>query len=48
MSEKDWMDVSEEMFNEVFKDSPLKRAKYKGIKRNVQFLKKIPDEPGFG
>lgn len=42
MSEKDWMDISEEMFNEVFKDSPLKRTKYKGIKRNVQFLKKNP------
>ncbi|HET6243227.1 MAG: tRNA epoxyqueuosine(34) reductase QueG [Bacteroidetes bacterium] len=40
MSGNDWRDMSEEIFNEVFKDSPLKRAKFNGIKRNVDFIKK--------
>ncbi|MDQ3192764.1 MAG: tRNA epoxyqueuosine(34) reductase QueG [Bacteroidota bacterium] len=44
MNEKDWQNVTEEIFNDVFRDSPLKRAKFSGVKRNVDFLKKqIPD-----
>ncbi|MEJ7766508.1 MAG: tRNA epoxyqueuosine(34) reductase QueG [Chitinophagaceae bacterium] len=35
----DWEEFSEEAFKKVFKDSPLKRSKYPGIKRNLQFLK---------
>jgi epoxyqueuosine reductase len=37
---KDWEEITEEAFNKTFKDSPLKRAKFKGIKRNLEFLKK--------
>jgi epoxyqueuosine reductase len=37
-SAKDWEDLSEESFRQVFKHSPLKRAKFKGIQRNLEFL----------
>ncbi|MGQ7946325.1 tRNA epoxyqueuosine(34) reductase QueG [Flavobacterium sp. WC2509] len=39
MSKKDWLEITEETFKKVFKDSPLKRSKFDGIKRNVNFLK---------
>lgn len=38
-SESDWDDLTEEKFKEIFRHSPLKRAKFKGIKRNLKFLK---------
>lgn len=38
MSKKDWKEVTEETFKIVFKNSPLKRAKFQGIKRNIDFL----------
>jgi epoxyqueuosine reductase len=37
-SQKDWDELTEEKFKIIFKDSPLKRSKYSGIKRNLQFL----------
>jgi epoxyqueuosine reductase len=36
---KDWEEITEEAFNKIFRESPLKRTKFNGIKRNVQFLK---------
>lgn len=39
LSTKDWEEMSEEAFKTIFKNSPLKRSKYKGIQRNVKFLK---------
>lgn len=38
MSKKDWIEITEETFKSVFKNSPLKRAKFQGIKRNIDFL----------
>tara|TARA_R110000868_G_scaffold239713_3_gene494165 strand:- start:3862 stop:4626 length:765 start_codon:yes stop_codon:yes gene_type:complete len=38
-SKKDWNEITEETFNAVFKDSPLKRSKFQGIKRNIDFIK---------
>jgi len=35
---KDWEEITEEVFNKVFKNSPLKRTKYSGFKRNLNFL----------
>lgn len=35
---KDWEELTEEKFKIIFSDSPLKRSKFKGIKRNLQFL----------
>ncbi len=34
-----WEELTEENFKEIFKHSPLKRSKYKGIKRNLHFIK---------
>nr|WP_315250273.1 tRNA epoxyqueuosine(34) reductase QueG [uncultured Flavobacterium sp.] len=38
MSKKDWIEITEETFKKVFKDSPLKRSKFHGLKRNTLFL----------
>ena len=35
----DWEAITEESFKLIFKDSPVKRTKYNGIKRNLQFIK---------
>ena len=34
----DWEDLTEDSFKIIFKDSPLKRAKFQGIKRNLKFI----------
>lgn len=39
MSKKDWEEITEEVFQRVFQKSPVKRTKYSGLKRNVDFLK---------
>ncbi|TDD96538.1 tRNA epoxyqueuosine(34) reductase QueG [Flavobacterium cellulosilyticum] len=39
MSKKDWDEITDETFNMVFKNSPLKRTKFSGINRNIDFLK---------
>jgi epoxyqueuosine reductase len=39
MSKNDWDEITEETFKAVFKNSPLKRAKFQGLKRNIEFLK---------
>lgn len=36
---EDWKEISGEIFSKTFKDSPLSRAKYEGIKRNLDFLR---------
>ena len=36
---KEWEELSEEAFKKIFKHSPISRAKFKGIKRNLTFLK---------
>lgn len=38
MNEKDWKELTEETFNNVFKNSALKRTGYKGLKRNISFV----------
>jgi len=38
-STNDWEELTEESFKILFKDSPLKRPKYAGIKRNLRFIK---------
>ncbi|MFQ3574899.1 MAG: tRNA epoxyqueuosine(34) reductase QueG [Cytophagales bacterium] len=36
---KDWEELSEETFKKAFKNSPLKRAKFEGLKKNLEFSK---------
>lgn len=38
MKRKDWMEMTEEVFEDRFKKSPLKRAGYLGLIKNVSFL----------
>ena len=38
-SQNDWHEMTEQVFDRVFKDSPVKRTKFKGLKRNLAFLK---------
>ena len=39
-NEKDWEELTEDGFKKIFAGSPLKRAKFQGIKRNLHFIKK--------
>jgi len=39
-SKDDWEELTEETFGKVFQKSAVKRAKYKGLMRNIRFLKK--------
>jgi epoxyqueuosine reductase len=36
----DWKELTEEVFDRVFKHSPLKRTKHAGLKRNIEFVLK--------
>ncbi len=38
LSSGEWAAMSEEAFRKIFRHSPLKRAKYAGIQRNLSFL----------
>jgi epoxyqueuosine reductase len=38
MTRKDWIEITEEVFQSIFKKSAVKRAKYDGIKRNINFV----------
>ena len=39
MNKRDWQELTEDTFKKVFKKSPVKRAKFVGLKRNIDFLK---------
>ena len=39
MRKSDWENLTEEQFRTVFKASPVKRTKYKGLIRNIGFVK---------
>lgn len=39
LSKKEWQEMSKEFYDELFKRSAVKRTKYNGLKRNVEFLK---------
>jgi len=38
MTDKDWVALTEQRFNELFEGSAVKRTKYNGLKRNIEFL----------
>ena len=38
-SKKDWEEITDGVFKKVFKNSPVKRTKFEGLKRNINFLK---------
>ncbi|WP_298307873.1 tRNA epoxyqueuosine(34) reductase QueG [Flavobacterium sp.] len=38
-SKRDWDEITNDTFNKVFKNSAVKRTKFEGFKRNINFLK---------
>ncbi|KAA1245132.1 tRNA epoxyqueuosine(34) reductase QueG [Aquimarina sp. RZ0] len=40
MTQKDWEEITQEVFSKVFQKSAVKRTKFSGLTRNIQFLKK--------
>jgi len=38
MKKNEWEELSEDLFQDFFKKTALKRTKYKGLKRNIKFL----------
>lgn len=39
MKKGDWEDITQEVFSTIFKNSAVKRTKFKGLSRNIEFLK---------
>ena len=37
---EEWKELTQELFSEIFKKSPVKRTKFAGLKRNIEFLNK--------
>lgn len=40
MKQQDWQELTEETFRVIFKHSAVKRTKYKGLMRNVNYIKR--------
>ena len=40
MSKNEWLEITKETFDKVFKDSAVKRTGYDGLKRNIKFIKR--------
>ena len=40
MSKNEWLEITKETFDKVFKNSPIKRTGYDGLKRNIKFIKR--------
>ena len=38
LSKNEWEEMTQEVFSVIFKNSAIKRTKYKGLKRNIKFL----------
>ena len=38
MTKNDWHEITQEVFSKIFKKSAVKRTKFSGLKRNIEFL----------
>lgn len=36
---RDWEELTQDLFSEIFRKSPVKRTKFSGLKRNIDFLR---------
>ncbi|MEL7145985.1 MAG: tRNA epoxyqueuosine(34) reductase QueG [Bacteroidota bacterium] len=43
LQRQEWEELTEETFRVIFKKSAIKRTKYKGLKRNIEYVKKGRD-----
>ena len=46
LKKEDWKDITQEVFSEIFRKSPVKRTKYAGLKRNIEFLDDVMKKGG--
>lgn len=37
-SKQDWQEITEEVFEKIFNGTPVRRTKYEGLRRNIDFL----------
>jgi len=37
-SQKDWQEITESVFGNLFSKSAIKRTKFEGLKRNIDFI----------
>jgi epoxyqueuosine reductase len=44
MTAKDWEEITDEVFENLFSHSALKRAKLSGLKRNISFVTRKPQK----
>lgn len=42
MQKEEWEEITEEIFRELFKESAVKRTKFSGLKRNIDFVRNKP------
>lgn len=42
MKREDWLDITEDVFKHLFKNSAVKRTKFRGLTRNIDFIKEKP------
>ncbi len=40
-SKSDWLEITEDVFQKIFQKSPVKRTKFEGLKRNLEFVSKL-------
>jgi iron-sulfur cluster-binding protein len=40
----DWQDLTQEIFSEIFRKSPVKRTKFSGLMRNIKFVEKTKSD----
>ncbi|WP_031427246.1 tRNA epoxyqueuosine(34) reductase QueG [Flavimarina sp. Hel_I_48] len=40
MTKEDWQEITQEVFSQIFKKSAVKRTKFSGLTRNIDFLQK--------
>jgi epoxyqueuosine reductase len=38
MKKNDWQEITEDVFQELFKKSAVQRTKLEGLKRNIRFV----------
>ncbi|MCB0637103.1 MAG: tRNA epoxyqueuosine(34) reductase QueG [Lewinella sp.] len=46
MRRSDWQELTQEVFNRLFKRSAVKRTKFSGLQRNIRFLSSTEDSVG--
>jgi epoxyqueuosine reductase len=39
LTQRDWQEITQDTFKKVFKNSAVKRTKFNGLKRNIDFLR---------